>query len=317
MLSLSKRKEFQTVANSTFSRRSFIKSSAAVSATVAVSGLAGPKFGFTQTAGYYHPIDSGPHTRTWMAFPDSTFIYRRRLLEGMQSDITAVANNIAKFEPVYMIANAGSVSKARSMVGAGVTVIEMPLNDCWMRDTGPIFRVNGSGGINCLGMNFNGWGDKQIHNEDALVAKNVAAYLGFPFTAAPFVSEGGAIAVDGAGTVMATESSIVNPNRNPGLTQAQLTTDILAAFGATKFIWFVGIVGQNITDDHVDGTSLFVSPGNALVEAPYPGDAATDAATKTVVENAFPGRTVVQIPIPHLGESGGGIHCVTQQQPVT
>ena len=366
---------------STFSRRSFIKTSAAASAAIAVAGLGNSKFAFSQGAGYYHPLDSLPHTRTWMAFPDSVAIYGRSLLAGMQSDITSVANNIAKFEPVFMIANSNSVAKAQSMVGSGVTVIPIPLDDCWMRDSGPIFRINGTGGINCLGMNFNGWGNKQTHAKDALVAQNVAAYLGLPFTAAPFVSEGGAIATDGAGTLMATESSIVNPNRNPNLTQAQLTTDILAAYGATKFIWFVGIKGQDITDDHVDGTSLFVSPGSALVEAPYPGDtsiwatdendqasilssstdaqgnaisvtrlgdpnyntlssnieyagyanlypcnggvmmietgdAKTDAAAKSVVESAFPGRVVVQISINHLAESGGGIHCVTQQQPV-
>jgi agmatine deiminase len=229
-------------------------------------------------------------------------------------------------------------------------------------------------------MNFNGWGGKQVHSKDARVARNVAGYLGLNFTDATFVAEGGAIATDGSGTLMSTESSIVNSNRNPGASRSTLTAEILAAYGATRYIWFKGVKGKDITDDHVDGTSLFVSPGTALVEAPYPGDhsiwatdqnnqasilasstdgqgqpilvtrlgdpnydqlpanveyaayanmypcngavmmiqtgdSATDAAAKSTAQSAFPGRTIVQIPIPTLSQGGGGIHCVTQQQP--
>ncbi len=336
---------------------------------------------FSQSGGYYLPGETHPHTRTWMAFPDSAAIWGKKLLAGVQKDIANIANTIADFEPVFMIANPASVTKAKRMVGAGVTVIAMALDDCWMRDSGPIFRINGSGGLNCLGLNFNGWGNRQTHANDALVARNVAAYLGLPFTAASFVSEGGAIATDGAGTLMSTVSSIVNPNRNPGRTQAQLQAEILAAMGATKYIWFAGIKGHDITDDHVDGTSLFSSPGQALVEAPFPGDhsiwatdqenqaailaastdaqgqpitvtrigdpdynrlpanveyagyanmypingavvmiqtgnTATDAAAAAVAASAFPGRAIVQIPLPSLDQGGGGIHCVTQQEPV-
>ncbi len=279
-----------------------------------------------------------------------------------------------------MIANSASVAKARSMVGPGVTVVPIPLNDCWMRDSGPIFRVNSSGGLNCFGMNFNGWGKKQVHNFDALVAKNVAAYLGIPFNTTPFVSEGGAVETDGAGTLMATESSIVNSNRNPGVSRRRLAKYMCAAFGASKVIWFVGIKGRDITDDHVDATARFLAPPKALVEAPYPGDttiwaedqndqaailssatdelgmamqvarlgdpdynklppsiecaayanyyvcngavltiktgdSATDAAAKAVIAGKFPGRAVVQLTIESIAKSGGGIHCVTQQQP--
>ena len=113
-----------------------------------------------------------------MAFPDSAAIWGKKLLAGVQKDIANIANTIADFEPVFLIANPASVTKAKRMVGAGVTVIAMALDDCWMRDSGPIFRINGSGGLNCLGLNFNGWGNRQTHANDALVARNAAAYLG-------------------------------------------------------------------------------------------------------------------------------------------
>ncbi|MDH6131508.1 agmatine deiminase [Kitasatospora sp. MAA4] len=337
----------------------------------------------TATTGYSVPLDSVPHTRTWMAWPDNTTIWRRQL-SGVQSNIALVARTIAKYEPVIMCANPASVSKARSLCGPGVTVIgSIPVDDCWMRDTGPIFRTDATGGLDAVGLNFNGWGGKQNpHQNDALVAQRVAAYLGIPFTAAGLVCEGGAIETDGAGTLMATRSSIINSDRNPNLSQAQIEAAMCAAYGASEVIWFPGISGQDITDDHVDATSRFLGAGAAAVQIPQPadtdiwsnderqqnqilsgstdalgdpiavsqiqgpdynlirstnpnfvgsyanyylcngavisaqfGDSAADAAARTTLAQLFPGRTVEQLNIDSIGAGGGGIHCVTQQQP--
>ena len=220
------------------------------------------------------PLDSVRHTRTWMAWPDSTAIYGKKLA-GVQANIALIAKTIATYEPVTVCANAASVAKAQAACGSSVTVIgTIPVDDCWMRDSGPVFRTNGSGGLDAIGLNFNGWGNQQTHAKDALVAGRVAAYLGVPFTAAGLVSEGGAIETDGAGTLMATKSSIIDPNRNPGKTQAQLEAAMTAAYGASKVIWFTGISGQDITNDHVDATSRFLAPGAGLVQTPNPADPA-------------------------------------------
>ncbi|WP_042385299.1 agmatine deiminase family protein [Streptacidiphilus melanogenes] len=223
--------------------------------------------------GYAVPLDSAPHTRTWMAWPDSTAIYGRKL-SGMQANIALIANTIAKYEPVYLLANSASVAAAqKACTNPNVTVIgSIPVDDCWMRDSGPVFRTDGAGGLDAVGLNFNGWGNKQTHAKDALVAQRVAAYLGVNFTAAGLVSEGGAIEADGAGTLMATRSSIINSNRNPGRTQAQIEAAMCAAYGASKVIWFTGISGQDITDDHVDATSRFLAAGAGLVQTPNPAD---------------------------------------------
>ncbi|GAB2719600.1 agmatine deiminase family protein [Kitasatospora kifunensis] len=284
-----------------------------------------------------------------------------------------------------MCANPASVAKARSLCGSDVTVIgSIPVDDCWMRDTGPIFRTDGAGGLDAVGLNFNGWGGKQNpHQNDALVAQRVAAYLGIPFTAAGLVCEGGAIETDAAGTLMATRSSIINPNRNPNLSQAQIEDAMCAAYGASAVIWFPGIVGQDITDDHVDATSRFLGAGAGAVQLPLSsetdiwsnderqqdqilstatnalgnpiavsqiqgpdynlirstnpnfvgsyanyylcngavisaqfGDANADAAARATLAQLFPDRTVEQLDIDYIGAGGGGIHCVTQQQPV-
>ncbi|MDH6120880.1 agmatine deiminase [Kitasatospora sp. GAS204A] len=372
-------------------RRGFLTAAGLAAAGAAVAAAtggravaaAGQPARATATTGHSVPLDSDPHTRTWMAWPDSTSIWRRQL-SGVQSNIALVARTIAKYEPVTMCANPASVAKARSMCGAGVTVIgSIPVDDCWMRDTGPIFRTDGAGGLDAVGLNFNGWGGKQTHTNDALVAQRVAAYLGIPFTAAGLVGEGGAIETDAAGTLMATRSSIVNTNRNPTLSQAQLEAAMCAAYGASTVIWFPGISGQDITDDHVDATSRFLGAGTAAVQIPLPtdtdiwsdderrqlqilssstnalgapiavsqiqgpdynlirstnpnfvgsyanyylcngavisaqfGDTNADAAAGATLAQLFPDRTIEQLDIDYIGAGGGGIHCVTQQQPV-
>ncbi|MFJ3901674.1 agmatine/peptidylarginine deiminase [Streptomyces sp. NPDC090025] len=329
------------------------------------------------------PVEDTRHTRTWMAWPDSTSIWGNKL-SGVQADIALIARTIAKYEPVVMCANSGSAAKARSLCGSTVTVISsVPVDDCWMRDSGPVFRTGGGGGLDVVGLNFNGWGNKQTHAKDALVAERVAAWAGVPFTRAALVGEGGAIEQDGAGTLMATRSSLVNRNRNPGMTERQLETAMCAAYGASKVIWFDGVVGQDITDDHVDATSRFLAPGESLTQMPLStdadvyardarqqfnalagattstgqrmdamklqgpdydkirstnrdflasyanfylcngavisahfGDTRADQAAKATLARLYPGLVIEQLNIDRLGTGGGGIHCVTQQQPV-
>lgn len=182
---------------------------------------------------------------------------------------------------------------------------------------------------------------------------------------------------------MATQSSIINPNRNPSLTQAQIEDAMCAAYGAATVIWFPGISGQDITDDHVDATSRFLGAGAAAVQIPLPtdtdiwsnderqqdqilsaatntlgnpiavsqiqgpdynlvrstnpdfvgsyanyylcndavvcaqfGDTGADAAARATLAQLFPDRTIEQLDIDYIGAGGGGIHCVTQQQPL-
>ncbi len=363
-------------------RRTFLAVAGLGAAGLAV-GAGGVQRAFAASGAYAVPVDTVTHTRTWMAWPDSSAIWGRQLA-GVQANIALIAKTIAKYEPVIMCANSSSVAKAQSACGPTVTVIgTIPVNDCWMRDMGPIFRTNGAGGLDVIGTNFNGWGGKQTHAKDALVASKAAAYLGVPYTAASFVGEGGAIETDGAGTLMATQSSLVNSNRNPGKTQAQIEAAMCAAYGASKVIWFTGIKGQDITDDHVDATSRFLAAAKGLVQMPLAtdtdiwsnderqqyqvlststssngtripvtqlqgpdyskirstnanfvgsyanyyvcngavisaqfGDATADAAAKSLLTSLFPGRVVEQLNIDSLGAGGGGIHCVTQQQPV-
>jgi agmatine deiminase len=129
--------------------------------------------------------------------------------------------------------------------------------------------VNGRGGLAGLDLNFNGWRDEQAHAHDARVAREVPRVLGLRRFPAPSVSEGGALVADGQGTVMATESSIINPNRNPGRSKARLSRDILDYLGARKMIWVPGLRGHDITDRHIDGLARFAR-GPQVVVDPVP-----------------------------------------------
>ncbi|WP_018352737.1 agmatine deiminase family protein [Longispora albida] len=213
--------------------------------------------------------DDVPHARTWMSWPASRSIWGRDLA-GAQADIALIARTVAAYEPVVMCA-AGqyAAADARALCGPQVTVTgEIPADDLWMRDTAPVFRRDGAGGVDTIGLRFNGWGRKQRHATDARVAGYVAGYLSLPFTTAGFVGEGGAIETDGDGTVMATESSLVNKNRNPGMSRADVERAVLLAYGADRMIWVPGIKGQDITDDHIDVTSRFIRPGVVMVQVP-------------------------------------------------
>lgn len=365
-------------------RRRFLAVSGLAAAGAAVATALQGRAGATSAAGAFRvPVEDVRHTRTWMSWPDSTAIWGGRL-GGVQADIALIARTIAKYEPVVLCANPGSAAKARSMCGPAVTVIgSVPVDDCWTRDTGPVFRTDGYGGLDAVGLNFNGWGAKQTHARDALVAERIAAHVGVPFTRADLVGEGGAVEQDGAGTLMATRSSLLNRNRNPGMSQRQLERAMCEAYGASKVIWFDGVYGQDITDDHVDATSRFLAHGEALVQLPLAtdndvyardarrqydtlsasttatgramdvmrlqgpdynkirstsrdflasyanfylcngavisaqfGDRRADEAARATLTRLYPDRSVEQLDIDRLGAGGGGIHCVTQQQPV-
>lgn len=362
-------------------RRAFLLTAGAAAAGAALAGTA-VRAGAAPRSDFAVPAEDVRHTRTWMAWPDSRAIWGGDLA-GVQADIALIARTVARYEPVTLCANPASADRARALCGPSVTVVtSVPVDDCWMRDSGPVFRTDGAGGLDAVGLHFNGWGGKQAHAKDARVAERIAALAGVPFTGADLVGEGGGVEQDGAGTLMATRSSLLNGNRNPGMSEARLTDALCDAYGADKVIWFDGVYGQDITDDHVDATSRFLAPGRALVQMPpasdddayakdaraqyrtlsdattatgqrieatrlqgpdydrirsrdrdflasyanyyvcngavisaHFGDTAADRAAKATLARLHPGRTVEQLDIDRLGAGGGGIHCVTQQQP--
>ncbi|WP_223198730.1 agmatine deiminase family protein [Solihabitans fulvus] len=207
------------------------------------------------------PDEGEPHQRTWMAFGVSDRIWEPAQVPVIRQNLAAIATAVARFEPVSMLVRPEELDVARGLVaGANVELIAAPIDDLWMRDTGPVF-VKGAGGRAGVDFNFNGWGGKQDHASDAKVAQFVSGRAGVQTVRAGLVLEGGGIEVDGEGTAIITESCVLNGNRNPGLSKRDAETALADLLGLKKVIWLPGIAGRDITDGHTDFYARFARPG--------------------------------------------------------
>lgn len=216
------------------------------------------------------PAEWEPHAGCLMAWPTRRALWGPRL-DDAERDFAAVATAIAQFEPVLMVCNPGTAAAVRKRCGAGVTPVEIPIDDSWSRDSGPAFVRDDHGNVAVVAFGFNAWGNRwHPHADDAMLGERLAAWLGLPLVRAPFVLEGGSYFVDGGGTLITTEQCLLNPNRNPHLTRTEIERGLMDHLGVTTVIWLpfghsldTGPAG---TDGHVDGVLQYVAPGHVMLE---------------------------------------------------
>ena len=186
-----------------------------------------------------------------------------------KASYAAVAHAIARFEPVLVLARPGEGGVARSYCGSDIEVVEMPIDDSWLRDSGPIFVTRSDGARAIADFIFSSWGEKGVpYDSDAAIGRRLAEHFGVERFAAPMVLEGGGITVDGQGTPITTESCLLHPSRNPGLTKDEMTRILKDYLGVEKVIWLksgLGLDEDPDTDGHVDGVAAFVAPGRVLL----------------------------------------------------
>jgi len=265
-------------------RRYFLQSSAAVlgGAMPGVS-IAGPGIS-ARSAGFRMPEEGERHLRTFMQWPVNKKVHRDRVfLELLQGAIAKVANAISEFEPVVMLMAREHEPGARKVLSKKVEIWDIATDDLWCRDSGPAFVVDGKGGLAVTQFNFNGWGNKQTHAHDGQIARRVAERLGLQIFDNGLVGEAGGVEQDGAGTLIAHESSWVNANRNT-LDRAGVEALLCEALGAKSVIWAPGIKGADITDYHIDALARFVKPGVVVIQMPkavVPDDPWSRAAFET------------------------------------
>jgi len=331
--------------------------------------------------GFFMPAEWAPHSRCWMEWPSRVETWGDRI-EAARDAYVEVATAIARFEPVTMIAKPKNLIDASLRVGKdkNINLYTLPHDDSWMRDNGPTFVINAAGQVAGVDWRWNAWGSKYTDYErDAAVAEEVLKHLEMQRYEAPFVLEGGAIHTDGDGTLLTTESVLLNPNRNPGIGRADMEELLAAYLGIRKVIWLGEGLKDDETDGHIDNLVCFVKPGAVLAltssdsadanHGPLKDNlarlkAATDAQGRALevveieqprprympsgrriaasyinfyvangavvmpafedpqdtrafeaVTRAFPGREIVQVPALDVVFGGGGIHCITQQQP--
>jgi agmatine deiminase len=265
------------------SRRSLFRTAAAAGGALILprGALAG---GSARAAGFWYPEETDPHERTFMQWPVNRTVHDDAgFLANLQATIADIANTIAEFEPVVMLAADEHHQTIRKLVSDRVVLWDVPTDDLWCRDSGPSFVVDGKGGLAVTQFNFNGWGGKQVHGNDGKIAVRVAERLGLQVFDAGLVGEAGGVETDGHGTLIAHESTFINPNRNKG-SKAEVEAMLLETMGARKMIWAPGIEGADITDYHIDALARFVKPGQVLIqmgEAVDPDDPWSVAAFET------------------------------------
>lgn len=228
--------------------------------------------------GYYMPAEWEPHSQCWMGWPERSDNWRDNAVHA-QCVFARVASAISKVEPVTVCASAAEWAKARSQLPQNIRVVEMSMNDSWLRDTGPTFVVSKSKSnlhmlehkVAGIDWNFNCWGgiNEGCYNDwclDLLIARKILVIERLPRFPQSIVLEGGSIHVDGEGTCLTTEECLLNKNRNPHLSKEQIEDELKAYLGVKKVIWLPrGLFGDDDTDGHVDNMCCFVKPGVVLL----------------------------------------------------
>jgi agmatine deiminase len=329
--------------------------------------------------GLYMPGEWAEHSCCWMAWPCRDGLWADA--EATQRTFADVANAIARFEPLKMLAPTQKLETARALLNDGVEIFEMGIDDSWTRDSGPNFLINAAGELAGSTWEFNAWGGKyDPHDQDALMGSRILKLAGAREYPSRLVAEGGGVTVDGEGTIITTESCFLNRNRNPNWTRAEVEAELCRTLGAEKVIWIPGDVDETETDGHIDGIAAFIEPGRVLVEVnpdttdphfeigqintaalknqkdargrelqlefidegiyhpdvwnggcssyvnSYLANGAVivpgygyerDGAAVETYRKLYPEREIVQVQIHDIAVGGGGVHCITQQQPTS
>jgi agmatine deiminase len=259
--------------------------------------------------GFAMPAEFAPHAGCWMLWPERPDNWREGA-QPAQRAFAEVAAAIARFEPVTMGVSPPHYEFARGMLPSSVRVVEMSHNDAWMRDVGPTFVTHAKGERRGVDWRFNAWGGLNgglyfPWDLDDVVARKVLEIEGCHRYRAPFINEGGAIHVDGQGTALVTEQCLLNPNRNPELSRAEIEDLLRMYLGVREIIWLGQGVINDETHGHVDNLACFVKPGVvALHWADDPADpqhaVSQDALERLARARDARGRRieVVRLPMP-------------------
>jgi len=217
------------------------------------------------------PPEWAPQRAIWTAWPSDPDLWEADL-EPAREEVAAMVRAFALGERVRVLA--ATPEAAKSAVGRVGTakVIVATFDDIWLRDTGPIFAREKKKPV-ALGFQFNGWGGKYQLAGDADVGARIAEEAGVPYRANHFVLEGGAIEMDGEGTLLTTRQCLLNPNRNAGWDEAKAEAALKDALGVTKVLWLDEGLANDHTDGHIDNLARFVAPGVVVCQAPYKKDA--------------------------------------------
>ena len=253
------------------------------------------------------PAEWEPHERTLMGWPCRAELWGETI-DRARADYATVANAVAAFEPVTMIANPGEDARAaRAACGSGVDIVELELDDSWLRDSGPIYTYDDADERVAVHFGFNAWGEKfPPWDRDAAIGGRIAAHLGDPVRAGGMILEGGSILTDGAGTLLTTEQCLLHPNRNPDMSREQIEATLRERLGVGEIVWLgLGLLEDRDTDGHVDLIAAFTRPGHVLLQTVAEGNPNFEHCAENARRLAAAGIAVTELPqLPYTEVAG-------------
>ena len=214
----------------------------------------------------HQPAEWDRHSACWLAWPSHGHLWRSNLGPA-QAEFAALCLAIAEEggEALDLLvkddAAETEVRAALAPVMGQVRFHRVPVGDIWLRDIAPIFVKSRSGSLRAACFRFNGWGGKYVLADDDRVAGRVAALSGLARIDHNWILEGGSVEVDGQGTVLTTRQCLLNPNRNPGMDQADIEESLRDGLGAEKVLWLEEGLINDHTDGHIDTLARFIAPG--------------------------------------------------------
>jgi len=218
--------------------------------------------------GFFFPAEWHPHVATWLTFPHNDHSWQGDKLVRMRPQYLQFIKALSQGERVRINAHdvhlKAEIIRWLSEAGvnlARIDVLVNPTNDAWCRDHGPAFLVNPATRQRMVvNWGYNAWGGKYppYDADDALPAR-IAEHLGLPCVSPGIVMEGGSVEFNGAGTVLTSKSCLLNPNRNPHLSQAQIERYLQDFYGVEQVLWVEGGIVGDDTDGHIDDTARFVN----------------------------------------------------------
>ena len=229
------------------------------------------------------PAEWEPHDAIWLSWPHNQETWPGHY-EPVPEAFAAFARQIAQTTPVRMLASHDVAKQAeRELSGVNnIELIDIPTNDCWIRDYGPTFVIEENGQVAGVDWHYNSWGGKYPPwEDDAKAASRILNHLGLACHKSILCLEGGALETDGAGRLMLTPDCVITPTRNPTISREQAEAELSAKLGIQEFIWLTGggLVGDD-TDGHIDQLARFIDPQNIVIASCDHADANYNALSE-------------------------------------
>ncbi|MFT3728944.1 MAG: agmatine deiminase family protein [Terricaulis sp.] len=251
------------------------------------------------------PAEWARHRAIWTAWPSAADLWGEDLAPA-RAEVSAMVRALwdeGRGDVMRVLANGREAeATVKLALGQSAEIVPAQFGDIWLRDTGPIFTTEGA-----VAFRFNGWGGKYVLPHDPEVADFVAHRAGARSARFDFVLEGGAVEMDGEGTLITTRQCLLNPNRNADWDEAKAETALRDALGVEKIIWIDEGLANDHTDGHIDNLARFVAPGRVVCQAPYGhedpnADVLDEIALSLAAMTDSRGRKldVVRIPSPGL-----------------